>query len=229
MKTPKNKKELETFLGMLTYVSRFIPNLAIKNEVLRNLLKKDSLWHWDGNTEKVFNELKETLCKAPVLRYFDINLPVTLSVDASKYGLGAVLLQNNLPIAYASKALTETEIKYAQIEKEALAIAFGCIKFDQYIFGKRVTIESDHKPLENIFRKPIFDCPARLQSIRLKLQRYDIDVKYKPGKELLLADALSRSFRSDETLNLEEEINAQVCLLEETFPISLEKKRSLSE
>lgn len=224
MKTPKNKKELETFLGMLTYVSRFIPNLAIKNEVLRNLLKKDSLWHWDGNTEKVFNELKETLCKAPVLRYFDINLPVTLSVDASKYGLGAVLLQNNLPIAYASKALTETEIKYAQIEKEALAIAFGCIKFDQYIFGKRVTIESDHKPLENIFRKPIFDCPARLQSIRLKLQRYDIDVKYKPGKELLLADALSRSFRSDETLNLEEEINAQVCLLEETFPISLEKK-----
>lgn len=113
------------------------------------------------------------LTKAPVLQYYDINKPVVLSVDASS-GLGAVLLQNNLPVAYASKALTDTETRYAQIEKEALAIAFGCIKFDQYIYGKEILVESDHKPLEAIFKKSINDCPARLQSIRLKLQRYDI-------------------------------------------------------
>ena len=162
--------------------------------------------------------------RTPVLQYYDINKPVTLSVDASKSGLGAVHLQNGLPVAYASKALTESEIRYAQIEKEALAIAFGCIKFDHYIYGKTVLVESDHKPLETIFKKSINECPARLQRIRLKLQRYDLLIKYKPGKELLLADALSRAYINNEKLNLEKEIEAQVCLLEESFPISLSKK-----
>ena len=224
MKPPKDKKELETFLGMITYVSRFIPSLATKNAVLRELTKKNVQWNWDENANRAFKELKETLCKAPVLQYYDVNKPVVLSVDASKSGLGAVLLQNGLPVAYASKALTQTEQRYAQIEKEALAIAFGCIKFDQQIYSKEILVESDHKPLEAIFKKCINDCPARLQSIRLRLQRYNLIVKYKPGKELFLADALSRAYSNCEKLDLEKEIETQVCLIMESFPISLDKK-----
>lgn len=89
---------------------------------------------------------------APVLKYFDVKKDVTLSVDASQSGLGAALLQDNFPITYASKPLMNTQINYAQIEKEALAIVFACTRFNQFINGKKVLIESDHKPLENIFK-----------------------------------------------------------------------------
>ncbi|XP_036345642.1 uncharacterized protein LOC118754876, partial [Rhagoletis pomonella] len=196
----------------------------LKNAVLRELTKKNVQWNWDENANQAFVELKDLLCKAPVLQYYDVQKPVVLSIDASKNGLGAVLLQNSLPVAYASKALTQTEQRYAQIEKEALAIAFGCIKFDQQIYGKDILVETDHKPLEAIFKKCINDCPARLQSIRLRLQRYNITVKYKPGKELFLADALSRAYCIHEKLDLEKEIETQVCLVMESFPISLDKK-----
>ena len=87
------------------------------------------------------------------MQYYDENLPVTLSVDSSKSGMGAVIIQNG-PIAYASKTLTTAQQNYAQIEKECLAIVFGCQRFKQYLFGKKVIVETDHKPLEHIFKKP---------------------------------------------------------------------------
>lgn len=106
------------------------------------------------------------------MQYYDVNKPVTLSVDASKYGLGAVLLQDRLPVAYASKALTQTEIRYAQIEKEALAISFGCLKFDQYIYGKQIIIETDHKPHESIFQKSIKSHMDFTPKKKLKLRNF---------------------------------------------------------
>lgn len=118
MKQPSNVKELETFLGMLTYLGRYIPNLSQKTEKLRLLTKKNTVWHWDENTNKAFNELKNILTAAPVLQYFDTHKPVTLSVDASQAGLGAVILQDNLPIEYASRSLNDTQKNYAQIEKK---------------------------------------------------------------------------------------------------------------
>ena len=87
---------------------------------------------------------------------------LTLQCDASQAGLGAVLLQEGAPICYASRALTSTEKNYDQIEKEMLALVFGCIKFEQYIFGRSVSVQSDHKPLETIFRKPQAKSPKRL-------------------------------------------------------------------
>lgn len=108
---------------------------------------------------------------------------VTPQVDASKYGLGVVLLQDSRPVAYASKTLTSSEINYAQIEKEMLAILFGCKCFHQYVYGRRFTVETDHRPLIFIMKKPLAAAPARLQRMLLQLHRYDIDIVHKAGKD----------------------------------------------
>ena len=112
---------------------------------LRELLHKDIEWHWDTAQENSFQTLKKMCVNAPVLAYFDKDKPIVLSVDSSSKGMGAALLQEGKPIAYASCALTETQQRYCQIEKETLAIVFGCKKFHQFIYGQQVTVESDHK------------------------------------------------------------------------------------
>ncbi len=131
---------------------------------------------------------------APVLRYYDASLPVLLSVDASMKGLGCVLLQEEQPIAYTTKALYVTEQNYAQIEKEMLAIVFGCERMHQYIYGhQKVTVETDHKPLEVILKKHLNKAPMRLQKMILRIQPYTIKVVYRPGTTIPVADALSRA------------------------------------
>jgi transposase InsO family protein len=134
---------------------------------------------------------------------------VTLSVDASSNGLGAVLLQEGKPVAYASRALTSVQQQYAQIEKELLAIVYGCKKFHQYVYGREVEVETDHKPLQSIFKKPLHQAPSRLQKMLLQLQSYDLTVTYKSGKEMYLADTLSRSNlnESRETLVADLDVN----------------------
>jgi hypothetical protein len=108
--------------------------------------------------------------------------------------VGAALMQDNLPVAYASRTLNKSEKNYAQIEKEMLAIVFGCTRFHDYIYGMvGVTVETDHKPLESILKKPLYQAPSRLQRMIMTIQRYNIKVKYRPGKELIIADTLSRA------------------------------------
>ena len=131
--------------------------------------------------------------QAPVLSYYDPCSEFTIQCDASQGGLGAALLQNGRPIEYASRALTETEKRYAQIEKEMLAIVFSLERFNQYTFGRHVKVESDHKPLESILLKPLSRAPRRLQSMMMRLQKYDFTVHYERGKNMHLADT-SRAF-----------------------------------
>ncbi|CAB4013612.1 Transposon Ty3-I Gag-Pol, partial [Paramuricea clavata] len=109
--------------------------------------------------------------------------PVTLQVDASQNGLGAALIQNQGPVAYASKAMNDTQRRYAQIEKELLAVVFACKRFHQYVYGKTITVESDHKPLEAILKKSLSQAPSRLQKMLMQLQAYDINLVYKKGSE----------------------------------------------
>ena len=147
---------------------------------------------WNPTYQEAFNQIKKLVCQDTTLRYFDVRKPVTVQVDASKKGLGAALLQDGCPVAFASKALTPTEQRYANIEREMLACVFGAERFHTYVFGCAFTIESDHKPLEQINLKNLADTPARLQRMLLRLQNYDITIKYRPGKEMLVADTLSR-------------------------------------
>lgn len=140
---------------MINYVSKFIPNMSDLTAPLRQLLHQDVEWHWEEQQEASFKAIKESLVRAPILGYYDAKKSLTLQVDASSTGLGAALIQEDRPIAYASKALTPTQERYAQIEKELLPVVFGCAKFAEYIVGRDVTVESDHKPLEAIMKKPL--------------------------------------------------------------------------
>ena len=133
MHAPKDRSELVTILGMVTYLTRFALNLATLTAPLRNLLKKDVEFVWNESHVEAFQKIKDVLTDSPVLAYFNPKLDVTLQVDASKYGLGATLLQEGRPVSYASKTLTQTEIGYAQIEKEMLGILFGAKRFHEYI------------------------------------------------------------------------------------------------
>lgn len=133
-------------------------------------MKKDAPWQWNHEHQNAFRRMQEACCEPPVLKYYDAVNPVTISADSSQSGLGAVCLQEGQPVAHASRALTTTQQAYAQIEKEMLAIVFACEKF--------------HKPLIYIFKKPLHECPARLQRMLLRLQQYKFDVCYKRGKDV---------------------------------------------
>ena len=97
--------------------------------------KKEVLWHWEEQHDAAIRKIMQLICESPVLKYFDPHEEIVIQCDASQNGLGAVLLQSERPICYASRALTDCEQRYAQIEKEALAIAFACLKFRDYVYG----------------------------------------------------------------------------------------------
>ena len=210
MKKPTNKPELLTFLGFIQYLGKFMPRMSDVSTPLRKLTEHSAEWIWSRQHDVSFETLKTMATNAPVLKYYDPNLPLTLSVDASSKGVGAVLIQEGKPVAYGSRALTSSQQNYAQIEKETLAVVYGCEKFHQYIFGRTVHVETDHKPLQSIFSKPLHKAPMRLQRLLLTVQKYDLKVQYKPGKLMFMADHLSRSFlpETKETLIPDVEVNS---------------------
>ena len=138
---------------------------------IRDILKKEIPFHWDSPQEELFSKLKNILSSTPVLTFYDMKKPVIISCDASQSGLGALLLQDGKPVAYASRALSSAETRYAQIEKELLAVVFAFTKFHQYVYSKVVIVESDHKPLEAILKKSLAAAPPRLQRMLLQLQK----------------------------------------------------------
>ena len=186
-----NITELQEFLGMVTYPSPFILGLSTLTAPLHELLKKDTDFTWNCTYNATFQHVKDAVISDTILRYFDPSLPVTIQVDVSQAGLGAALLQNNKPIAFASKALTKAECHYTNPEREMLAVVFGAERFRTYIYGRSFTIESDHKPLESIFQKNLADMPAQVQYMLLCLQSYDYIISYCPSKEMALPDTLS--------------------------------------
>ncbi len=197
VEAPKTRGELETFLGMVTYLQKFAPNLAEITSPLRMLLKKDVECVWDQPQSDAFSKVKQVITQSPVLAYFDPKKPVYIECDASMNGVGAAIMQDGQPVAYASKILTQTERNYANIEREMLAIVFACQRFHQYIYGRHVIVHSDHKPLSAIIKKPLHAAPPRLQRMMLSLQKYDLDVRHVSGKEVPIGDFLSRQPMSD--------------------------------
>ena len=145
---PRNVSELKSFLGMLNYYGKFLPNLSTCLAPWYSLLQKKHHWSWGEKQRKVFEKAKALLTSSSVLTHYDPSKPLILACDASPYGIGAVLSHQvgdgELPVAFASRSLVPAEKNYAQIGKEALAIVFGVRHFHQYLFGRHFTIKSDH-------------------------------------------------------------------------------------
>ena len=197
---PTDVSQLKSFLGLVNYYCKFLPNLSNTLAPLYRKLQKNAKWIWGSEEQKAFQTAKESLTSDSVLVHFDPKRTVILACDASPYGIGAVLSHRmddgtDQPIAFASRTLAAAEKKYSQIEKEGLAIIFGVKRFHQYLFGRQFTILSDHKPLEHLFNEsqatPTL-ASARIQRWSLTLGAYDYIIEYKPGQEHGNADMLSR-------------------------------------
>jgi hypothetical protein len=197
MPAPVDKEGVMRLLGMATYLSRYCENFSHVTAPIRDLLKQDCEFIWRPEVHGVaFEKLKTILSSAPALAYFDPKAEVTVQADASQYGLGAVILCNGRPVEYASRALTSTEANAcAQIEKELLAVVFAMERFHFMVYGRKVTCVTDHKPLLTICKKSLASAPKRLQRMLLRLQKYDFDLIYTPGSQLVIPDTLSRAFQ----------------------------------
>ena len=185
-------QQLQSFNGMVNYLKRFSPVLSELAEPLRKLQKSDTVWAWESEQQTAFEKTKTALTTLPVLAYFDKNKDHIIQTDASKTGLGAVLLQEGQPVVYASRTLTDTECRYSNIERELLGVVFGLERLHHYTFGKPITVETDHQPLTSIWKKTIATSSSRLQRLLLRLAQYDVHIEYLRGKENVIADALSR-------------------------------------
>lgn len=192
---PKNPKNIKQFLGLAGYYRRFIPNFSKVAKPLTDLLKKDKPFKWELTQTKAFEILKEALCKKPILQYPDFTKPFILTTDASGLAIGGILSQGevgkDLPIAYASRLLNVHEQKYSTIEKECLAIIYSVSHFRPYLYGRKFTIITDHKPL--VWLHSVKDPSSRLWKWKHKLSEYEYKIEYKAGKINLNADALSRN------------------------------------
>ena len=211
--TPTNITELQRFNGMVNQLAKFVPNLAQINEPLRQLLRKESQWVWDQPQETAFKEIKKLLTSTDVLTHYDPSAKCIIAADASHYGIGAVLLHEDAagrrrPIFYASRSLTDTEKRYAVIEKEALAATWACEKFTDYILGTSFLLETDHRPLVPLLSTTdLAKLPARILRFRLRLMKYSPEVRYVQGVHQKTADALSRA--PSERPTVEEEIKIE--------------------
>ena len=198
MPKPKDVSELRRVLGMINQFNKFSPRFADLTQPLRELLSARNVWQWSPKHDLAFAALKQEITKLSTLALYNPQVATKISTDASSYGLGAVLLQEEQgswkPVAFASKALTETEQRYAQIEKEALAIVWACNKFSTFILGLHFEIETDHKHLVPLLSTKHLDTlPPRILRFRLQMARYDYAIHHSPGKSLLTADTLSRA------------------------------------
>ena len=196
---PSNITELQRFMGMVNQLGKFVPGLAEINKPLRQLLRKDTIWYWGEAQQSSFQRVKDLLLSSAVLAHYEPSRPTFVATDASSSGIGAVLLQTQdngkrHPICYASRSLSDTEKRYAVIEKEALAATWGCEKFSDYVLGLHFTLETDHKPLVSLLQtKELSKMPPRILRFRLRLMRFSPTVEYVPGKLQTTADALSRA------------------------------------
>ena len=177
---PQNPSEVRSFLGMAQYSARFIENFATITEPLRYLTKQTSEWRWGAKEAASFQKVKASLEESATNAYFDMKKDIEIVVDASPVGLAALLVQEERVVTYASRALTGVEARYSQTEREALAVVWACEHFNRFIKGApRFTVISDHKPLESIWQKA--RPPLRIERWGLRLQPYNMIVKYRPG------------------------------------------------
>jgi transposase InsO family protein len=202
-KPPQSKSELESFLGLVNFFGRMIPDFSKIVNPLHALRKKDVPFEWTYEHQMCFNRLLQVLSEPPVLSSYDLHQPVSLTTDASEKAIGAVLTQNDRPVIFVSRSLTKTEQRYSNIEREALAVVWAVLRLKQFLLGRHFFLITDHRPLEKIYGGAMLPkvTSNRLMRWSILLQRYDFTIRYKPGTEIPHADALTRlQLSSDESV-----------------------------
>lgn len=199
---PSNADEVRRFVAFCNYYRRFIPNFAGIAYPLNRLLRKNINFKWTDECQNAFDTLKTKLISPPILKFPDYKKEFTLITDASKLACGAILTQTHngidLPIAYASKTFTRGESNKSTIEQELTAIHWAITYFRPYLYGRKFTVKTDHRPLVYLFSMK--NPTSKLTRMRLELEEFNFDVQYVQGKTNVGADALSRVQIDSETL-----------------------------
>lgn len=196
---PSNVQQLQSYLGLINYYGKFIPNLSSELKDLYKLLQKNINFVWSSDCQRAFTKTKELITSHNVLELYDPQKPIVIATDASPYGVGAVLSHIvdgiEKPVLFASSTLSNAEKNYSQIHREALAIVFAVRRFHNYIYGHSFTLCTDHQSLKEIFN-PKKSTPsvaaARLQRWAVILSMYDYQIVHRRGSLMSHADALSR-------------------------------------
>ena len=230
---PRNVSEVRSFLGMVDHVSKFADHLASKTKPLRELLKKKNTWVWGQPQDQAFTEIKEALTTAPILALYEPYRETKVNADASSYGICGVVMQQQdngdwKPISYVSRALSPVECRYSQVEKECLAFVWVCERSSDFIWGKSITGETDHKPLVPMLTTHSLDqLPPRVQRLRMRLMRFNIKrMVHVPGKQIYTSDTLSRlqhkqpDSKPKDSLIPDQEMSAFVCSIIDALSVS---------
>ena len=197
---PRNVTELKSFLGMLSYYSKFLPNLSSELAPLYNLLRQSVPWQWNTEQQEAFERSKKLLTSSKLLVHFDPKLEIILACDASEYGIGAVLSHrmpdgSEKPVGFVSRTLTKPEKNYSQLEKEGLACIFGVKRFHSYLFGHKFVLQTDHQPLTTLFKESKVvpeQASSRIQRWALLLASYEYTISFRCTSKHSNADAMSR-------------------------------------
>ncbi|WVZ93760.1 LOW QUALITY PROTEIN: hypothetical protein U9M48_039717 [Paspalum notatum var. saurae] len=187
---PKTPKEVRGFLGLAGYDRRFIENFSKTAKPMTSLLEKDAALKWTADRQAAFDELKRRLTTAPVLTLPDQQKKFTVYCDASRDGLGCVLMQKGKVVAYGSRQLRKHEVNYPTHDLELAAVVYALKIWRHYLFGQRCEIYTDHKSLKYIFTQNELNMRQRRWLELIK--DYDLEIYYHLGKDNVVADALSR-------------------------------------
>ena len=239
---PTTLTQLRKLLGMVTYHLKFLPQIQDVIEPLRELVKagSDKLPDWGEKHSNAFQKIKQMLTQTPVLALYNPNSETRISADASAYGVGAMLEQRQgdgdwKPVHYASRTLTPTERRYAQIEKEALALTWACERFSNYVLGiNELCLRTDHKPLVALLKtKAIGDLSARIQRFRMRLVPFQYEMEHVAGDQFYTPDLLSRGpleTHEPDIDIIEDDIDKLHCLqVVQSLPMSDERLKEVAE
>ena len=191
---PRSTAEVRSFIGFANYFRQFVPGFAVLAKPLTALCSPKVAFGWGKEQEEAFQAIKEAAMRSPLLAFIDYSRPLVLRTDASTLGIGGVLLQLNehhgkeVPIAFVSKAFNDVERKWSTIEQEAFAIYYCVKQLAHYLHGHKFVIETDHRNLTYMYRSTT----PKVVRWRLALLDHDYEVRHLPGKENVVADALSR-------------------------------------
>ena len=192
MEFPEDKETMHSFLGLVNFLNRYSPRLAELCSPLCSLILKDAHYKILQEHRRAFMDIKSEFRNQITLPYFDRDKRTILQTDASKKGFGAVILQDDKPVYFASRSLTPAERNYQNLERECMAAIWGMEKFHFFLYGKQFLLQTDQKPLTAIFKKHLIDVSPRIQRIAIRAWPYIFTTEWIKGKDNKVADGLSR-------------------------------------